>query len=61
MTIASHAFMRAEPPSGFPIFLFLRNSGRKTASHFSWNCSVRFVPRLPEFGTDHSFLSSHIE
>ncbi|TAX44242.1 hypothetical protein ELH99_32885 (plasmid) [Rhizobium leguminosarum] len=21
-------------------FLFLRNSGRKTASHFSWNCST---------------------
>ena len=21
------------------ILLFLRNSGRKTASHFSWNCS----------------------
>jgi len=24
-------------------FLFLRNSGRKTASHFSWNCSSRLV------------------
>ncbi|RWA74278.1 MAG: hypothetical protein EOQ30_03925 [Mesorhizobium sp.] len=29
-----------ETPDRF-ISLFLRSSGRKTASHFSWNCSSR--------------------
>ncbi|RUW68227.1 hypothetical protein EOA31_26550 [Mesorhizobium sp. M4B.F.Ca.ET.049.02.1.2] len=24
-----------------PNYLFLRNSGRKTAAHFSWNCTRR--------------------
>ncbi len=33
---AVQLFMEAQNRSNF---LFLRNSGRKTASHFSWNCS----------------------
>ncbi|TGV56931.1 hypothetical protein EN792_076005, partial [Mesorhizobium sp. M00.F.Ca.ET.149.01.1.1] len=32
-------------------YLFLRNSGRKTVTHFSWNCSIAYAsasgpPRL---------------
>ncbi|WP_210213000.1 hypothetical protein, partial [Mesorhizobium sp. M1E.F.Ca.ET.041.01.1.1] len=28
---------------GTALILFLRNSGRKTATHFSWNCSLCLV------------------
>jgi hypothetical protein len=38
------AGLQASVPSyagGIALFLFVRNSGRKTAAHFSWNCSWR--------------------
>src|SRR5690606_5817712 len=36
----SRSFHRFTETAKRSISLFLRNSGRKTASHFSWNCSI---------------------
>ncbi|NKK95186.1 hypothetical protein ELG97_03575 [Rhizobium leguminosarum] len=45
---AVQLFIEAQSRSNF---LFLSNSGRKTASHFSWNCSsVSAAPRFPGQG-----------
>ncbi|TIL47550.1 MAG: hypothetical protein E5Y86_02425 [Mesorhizobium sp.] len=41
-----------EPPTRSK-YLFLRNSGRKTAAHFSWNCSATPWP-FPSAGTSGS-------
>ncbi|TIU61913.1 MAG: hypothetical protein E5W25_27950, partial [Mesorhizobium sp.] len=41
LLFCSYAIPDGKPLRTFPgiALLFLRNSGRKTASHFSWNCS----------------------
>ncbi|TBZ73821.1 hypothetical protein E0H56_24760 [Rhizobium leguminosarum bv. viciae] len=45
---AVQLFIEAQSRSNF---LFLRNSARKTASHFSWNCSsASAAPRFPGRG-----------
>ncbi|RVD68472.1 MAG: hypothetical protein E5V62_28960 [Mesorhizobium sp.] len=40
LLFCSYAIPDGKPLRTFPgiAILFLRNSGRKTASHFSWNC-----------------------
>jgi hypothetical protein len=53
--------MRAQPPFGRPyrlVFVQFRVENRLTL-FLGLLCA--FVPRLPEFGTDHGFLSSHFE
>ena len=37
--VVARAFHRFTETANRSMSLFLRNSGRKTASHFSWNCS----------------------
>ena len=40
-------FRRKQNRPQCSIFLFSRNSGRKTAAHFCWNCSSRIRPGRP--------------
>ncbi|TIV71922.1 MAG: hypothetical protein E5V89_07795 [Mesorhizobium sp.] len=44
----SRAFQRFIESPNRSKYLFLRNSERKTVTHFSWNCSSRARPRPRE-------------